>query len=208
MHIRKNSKPILVTGSHRSGTTWTGRILSTAPHVGYIHEPFNLDIKHGVISFPVKYKHQYIGEENSEDYGSVFSGIIRYKYPLHDNIVNIRTIRNIAAIIRDQSLFILHKLNNDRPLIKDPIAFFSAEWLFKTFNMSILVLIRHPAAFCSSIKIKNWKFDFTNFLNQPLLMEKYLHPFEVKIRKYAKTYGIALSTLSLSIERNILIGFL
>ena len=31
---------ILVTGSHRSGTTWVGRMLAAAPGVDYLHEPF------------------------------------------------------------------------------------------------------------------------------------------------------------------------
>jgi len=36
-------KPILVTGSHRSGTTWAGRSLVLAPNTAYIHEPFNIE---------------------------------------------------------------------------------------------------------------------------------------------------------------------
>jgi hypothetical protein len=186
MHTRKYLKPILVTGSHRSGSTWTGKILSTAPHVGYIHEPFNFEINTSVSSLPMKYWFQHISEENSENYSSVFDAIIRYKYPLLKNIVNIRTIKNVLAIMRDQGLFILHKMKKDRPLLKDPIAINSVEWLYENFNMNILILIRHPAAFCSSIKIKNWKFDFAHFLNQPLLMEKYLYPFEEKIRHYVE----------------------
>ena len=35
------SRPILVTGAHRSGTTWIGKMLALAPGVGYIHEPFS-----------------------------------------------------------------------------------------------------------------------------------------------------------------------
>jgi hypothetical protein len=34
-------RPILVTGAHRSGTTWVGRMLALVPGVEYIHEPFN-----------------------------------------------------------------------------------------------------------------------------------------------------------------------
>ena len=31
---------VLVTGSHRSGTTWVGQILGLAPGLCYLHEPF------------------------------------------------------------------------------------------------------------------------------------------------------------------------
>jgi hypothetical protein len=161
-------------------------MISAAPHVVYIQEPFNPNINGGVNPKPFKYWFQYICEENSKEYISILDGIIRYQYALGANIAGIRNIRNAARVIRDQGLCLWHKINGDRPLIKDPIAFFSAEWLYKKYNMNVLVVIRHPAAFCSSLKIKNWEFDFNNFLKQPLLMEKYLHPFRDEIREYAE----------------------
>ena len=36
-------RPILVTGSHLSGTTWVGRMIAVSPCVAYLHEPFNLN---------------------------------------------------------------------------------------------------------------------------------------------------------------------
>ena len=39
--VRVSDKPILVTGAHRSGTTWVGKMLALAPGVAYIHEPFS-----------------------------------------------------------------------------------------------------------------------------------------------------------------------
>ena len=36
-----SDKPILVTGAHRSGTTWVGKMLALAPGVAYVHEPFS-----------------------------------------------------------------------------------------------------------------------------------------------------------------------
>jgi hypothetical protein len=77
-------------------------------------------------------------------------------------------------------------LTGARPLIKDPLAFFSAEWLAANFDMEVVVMIRHPAAFASSIKSKNWKHPFDHFLKQPLLMERYLSPFASRIKKFAQ----------------------
>lgn len=70
------------------------------------------------------------------------------------------------------------------PVAKDPVAIFSADWLAKIFDMNIVALIRHPAAFCSSLKAKDWKLDFSSFLNQPLLMSKYFGRLEADIRGY------------------------
>ncbi len=61
--------------------------------------------------------------------------------------------------------------------MKDPIAFFSAPWIANRFDARVIVLTRHPAAFASSLVRLNWTFDFTNWLNQPLLMRDLLNPF-------------------------------
>ncbi len=60
------------------------------------------------------------------------------------------------------------------PLVKDPIALFSAEWLAATFDMRVLVMIRHPAAFAASIRRRGWRHRFADFLEQPLLMRDLL----------------------------------
>lgn len=160
-------------------------MLSAAPRVGYIHEPFNDEIRISVNPRPFSGPYHYFCEEEQESYLAAFAGILHFKYPLFSNIRKIRTIMDVADLLRDQNLFIRYRLINARPLIKDPHAFFSAELLYQTFKMNVLVMIRHPAAFCSSLKIKNWTFNFNHFLKQPLLMEKYLFKFEKEIREQA-----------------------
>ena len=49
--------------------------------------------------------------------------------------------------------------------------------------MNVSVLKRHPIAFCSSLRITNWRFPFDDFLNQPLRMDRYLSVFEDEIRE-------------------------
>jgi hypothetical protein len=52
-------------------------------------------------------------------------------------------------------------------------------------------MIRHPAAFVSSIKKLNWTHPFSHFLEQSLLMETVLSPFTAEIKEYAsKEYSI------------------
>lgn len=183
--MNKAVKPILVTGSHRSGSTWAGKTLALAPHTGYIREPFNIGIPVGPIGNPFSNWFQYICEENAEPFRERLSGMVHYSYPLARNLARMRTVKEFAKIVIDQGLFWLHKTQKHTPIVKDPIALFSAEWLSKTFEMNVLVMIRHPAAFCSSLKIKNWTFDFRNFSNQPLLMKRYLGGFEREIQECA-----------------------
>lgn len=184
--MRKANQPILVTGSHRSGTTWAGRTLALAPRTGYIHEPFNVEIPNHIIDNPLCYWFQYICEENENKFKASIDKVIHYQYPLLGNLNKAGSITDLGEIIRDQSLSLFFSIGRTKPIVKDPIAFFSAEWLSKTYGMNVLVMIRHPAAFCSSLKMKDWNFDFNNFLNQPLLMDRYLASFEKEIRDFAK----------------------
>jgi hypothetical protein len=183
--VSKPIKPILVTGSHRSGSTWAGKTLALAPHTGYIREPFNIGIPVGPLGNPFTNWFQYICEENVDPFRERLSGMVHYRYPLGRNLATMKTVKEFAKIAIDQGLFWLHKTQKHTPIVKDPIALFSAEWLSKAFEMNVLVMIRHPAAFCSSLKIKNWSFDFRNFLNQPLLMKRYLGGFEREIQECA-----------------------
>lgn len=181
--MTKIRKPILVTGSHRSGTTWTGNMLSMAPRTRYIHEPFNVDT-----SVPkeelFQYWFQYVCKENEYQYREELMNLVKHRYPLGRNLTKARTVKDIINILKKQGKLMYYRARDYTPIIKDPIAVFSAAWLAETFHMNVIVLIRHPAAFCSSLKIKNWKYDFSHFLKQPLLMSRYLGRFEDDIREY------------------------
>ena len=52
--------------------------------------------------------------------------------------------------------------------------------------MPVVVLLRHPVAFASSLRRLYWRFDFRNWLDQPLLMRDWLGPFEAEIREQAE----------------------
>lgn len=181
----QRNRPILVTGSHRSGTTWVGQTLSIAPHTMYIHEPFNICNKRGVSVESFDKWFQYIYKENAHQHKEQLYQIIKGNYPFQRYIKEARTIRSFAHVIRENVFFGFHRARKDTPIVKDPIAIFSAGWLANTFDMKVLVMIRHPAAFCSSLKIRNWQYDFRNFMEQPVLIKHQLANFEDKIYEYA-----------------------
>jgi hypothetical protein len=178
--------PIFVTGAPRSGTTWLGKILSKSSAIGYIHEPFNLDINRpGICNIQPPYWHTYVTTENEEDYYESIKSTINFQYHLRDEINLAESPKDILRIIRDYSIFSKYKVLGSRPLVKDPLAVFSAEWFANRFLSTNVVLIRHPAAFVGSIKKQGWKFHFTHLLDQPLLIRDYLFPFEKEIADYA-----------------------
>lgn len=181
-----SKRPILVTGSHRSGTTWVGQVLARAAGVGYVFEPFNPRVGLSASGGAFDIWYQYVCEENGSDYRSALDALMGFRYPLAENLSRVRSVREGAKTVRDQFAFLRYRLGGYRPLLKDPIAFFSAEWLARVCGMDVVIMIRHPAAFCSSIKLRQWQFDFNNFLRQPLLMERYLSVFRSEIEQYAK----------------------
>jgi hypothetical protein len=73
-----------------------------------------------------------------------------------------------------------------RVVVKDPLAVFSAETLSGLFDMSVLIIIRHPAAVVNSYKAANWTHPFSHFIDQPLLIEERLAPFRAEIEDFAK----------------------
>ncbi len=180
-------KGILVTGSHRSGSTWVGQMIALSPSVAYIHEPFNIIYNRpGICSASFKHWFTYICEENENLYYEALKDTLEFKYKILKELAVIKAPKDIVRLFRACILFTMYKLSNKRPLMKDPIAIFSAEWLAKRFNMDVIILIRHPAAFAGSLKKANWTFQFSNFIEQPLLMQHHLSDFRHQIEEFAK----------------------
>lgn len=181
------SKSILVTGSHRSGTTWVGKTISYCPKVAYINEPFSpltYQLYRGRCGAKFIYWHTYITSENEADYYAHLKKTIEFHYNLIGQVQANKTFSDFKRTIREQSEFLSYRYKKCVPLLKDPLAIFSSEWLAKQFNMNVLVLIRHPAAFCQSLQRLGWAYNFSEFLNQPLLVRDFLLPFESEIVKH------------------------
>ncbi|HYR29771.1 MAG TPA: sulfotransferase [Thermoanaerobaculia bacterium] len=168
-------QPILVTGPHRSGTTWIGQILATDPSTAYVHEPFSLLCRPGIFRHRVPhwYFHVPAGSEPN-GIGAAYADTLRFRYSYGAELRALRTPRDAARMIRDVFRVNAARLGDRRPLIKDPLALFSAEWIARTFGSAILVTSRHPVAFVSSLLRLGWRFDFANLEQQPELMDTLL----------------------------------
>ena len=64
---------LLVTGIHRSGTTWIGKMLAAAGGLTYANEPLNVIHRQGVLGMEIKHWYTYIIEENKSQYLPAFS---------------------------------------------------------------------------------------------------------------------------------------
>jgi hypothetical protein len=129
------------------------------------------------------YQFQYIAQGNSAGYRRHVSHSLGLSYNLFEFLPLAPRVEDIYRALRMYIRFLRARVTT-RPLVKDPIAVFSAEWLASTFDMQVVVMIRHPAAFASSIRRLEWSHPFSHFLDQPLLMHDHLYPFETELREY------------------------
>jgi len=173
----RDLRPILVTGTHRSGTTWVGKILAADGYTAYVSEPLNVLHRPGVFRTRVRHWYQYICEDNEGEYLAAFDELLEFKYHVWDEIRSLRSRRDLLRMGRDFFIFYNGLMRGQRPLLKDPFAVFSTPWFAKRLNCKVVVTVRHPAAFASSLKRLNWPFDFQDLLDQPLLMRDHLEPY-------------------------------
>jgi Sulfotransferase family len=191
------SRPILVTGGHRTGTTWVGKMLAAGGQAAYISEPLNVLHRPGLLNSSVKQWYTYICIENESEYLPAFQGALSYRYHLWAAIKSLRSRRDVLRIGRDAGIYITGRLRRQRPLLKDPFAVFSIPWFIDRLGCQVVVTVRHPAAFASSLKRLGWNFDFANLLAQPLLMRDLLESYRTEMEEVLKTPDDVIAQASL-----------
>lgn len=165
--VRGEGKPILVTGSHRSGTTWLANMLSLADGTLMAHEPFNIEpwaySLGGLAEHWFAYAPGLPQDAALEAFGAVLGRRAR------------------KAFLKSQWQHWLPPLRRGRLVIKDPIAALSSEWLARNHDLEVVVVVRHPVAFAASLKRLGWRHPFGHFLGQGALMEEHLAPYRAEI---------------------------
>lgn len=177
--------PILVTGAHRSGTTWAGKILSGSPEVGYIHEPFNITGPPGLQLTSVDKWYHYV-EGDAPQLERELRSFLDFNLDLVNGLRECSRPGDLLTLVRNAISFYRHRSGDHRPLLKDPLAFLSAPWISQTFDASVVVLVRHPAGFAGSLKAAGWTFPFDHLLSQESLIEGPLSHRADEIRRAAR----------------------
>lgn len=187
--------PILVTGAHRSGTTWAGKMLAADALTAYISEPLNVLHRPGVFRVKVNHWYQYVCDENGDEYLPAFQDLLEFDYFLWDEIRSLRSRKDFLRMGRDFLIFYNALMRGQRALLKDPFAVFSTPWFAKHLKCKVVITVRHPAAFASSLKRLNWKFDFQDLLDQPLLMRDHLDLYREEMQSIKSDDVIGQSAL-------------
>lgn len=167
--MNSKRKPILITGAHRSGSTWLANMLALDGHVLIAEEPFNCG--------PWSYSLDKLAR-NWFTYAPALPQ--KQAIAAFQKVLDGKTGRIFR---RRQAQRYLQWTRRERLVIKDPIACFSSDWLARHFDMQTIVLVRHPGAFAASLKRMNWRFDFGDIMRQPQLIDDLLYPYISEIEK-------------------------
>lgn len=172
-------------------------MLALAPGVGYVHEPFSPKTPKGLS--PARFERYYtvVTMENAARFRPGLERSLELRYDLGAQLRSVRSWRDAARIPRDYRRLRGWRRNGRRALMKDPIALLSADWLAETFEMDVLVLIRHPAAFAASIKRLGWRHSFATFFDERGRLPDVVAPFEAEIRAQAERPGDAVAQAAL-----------
>ncbi len=176
-----SAKPIIVTGSHRSGTTWAGKMLALLPQVQYLQEPLNHNdnpVRRGLFRFTPPHWYQYICADNEEQYLAEFRRVFAFRFDIANALKYVKVDETSYGedelkLIEAYAGFANAHLQRKIPLIKDPFVVVSLPWFEQRFGARPVVLVRHPAAFVSSLLRLGWKHGLDEYTAQPLLMRDF-----------------------------------
>lgn len=180
--MSKSRNPILITGIHKSGTTWVGKILTKSREIGYLYEPFNVGTDN---KSPLSCWYQYVDDQvdGIREIERYMDTHLRLSYP--EIVPELFAQRHSWLEFLRVGRTKVNMMIGRRQLMKDPIAVLSAEWLCNRYQMDMLLLVRHPCGFVASAKQRQYQFPFEHILRQERLMERFFTGYEAQIAEFA-----------------------
>ncbi|MEZ5945773.1 MAG: sulfotransferase [Hyphomonas sp.] len=198
-----SSGPVLITGCPRSGTTFVGSVFEAAPDIFEIYEPFN-----GAYSYNLNLPGRLfrITDENAAEFRPRLDRMMelaslgkrismlphgvweRRKPKKHQELASTLSLKKLY---RNPPRF----FSGRRLSLKDPMAFFSAEWLARTYDMHVVVMVRHPAGAISSFDQLGWPAETPDIVDYELPLSK--GAFDREIAEWRANRGDRLGELIL-----------
>lgn len=150
-------------------------MLCQSGEAAYIHEPMCPNRSPGWLTRPVPHWFMYVTRENEAPYVEPMRRVLQLNYPFVSSVAAIRHPKQAARQAPEMGRALVYRARKLRPLLKDPFALYSTEWMADRFGVQPVVMIRKPVAFVSSIKKLNWGFDYEReWMSQELLMRDHL----------------------------------
>ncbi len=175
----KETKPVVICGLHRSGTTYVGRILSLTSSTYVLHEPFNpiwgLDYAPSTYTYWTKNNTNSDADEivcKAMAFCGKFAkptsnkcGLQKIRYQVLGGKQHFQwKLLKILKILRMPPVHIVWK---------DPFCTFMVDYLTRICKIKTVVMVRHPCAHYYSVNKQNWHFDIGNLIGQQELINDF-----------------------------------
>jgi hypothetical protein len=143
-----------------------GEVFSSCEKVRYVYEPFNW-----------QWNAKLQGELSHFEYLKKESEVPRLVSKAASRAFQGRqTVRQIQRAFYRRYLWPSIK-PFDYVVVKDPTAVLMTDYIASRANTDVLILVRHPCAFVSSIMRLDWHLKAKRLLRQPVLMSDHLKPY-------------------------------
>ena len=167
-------RPVLVTGSMRSGTTFVGNVLAASDALFYLHEPLNP--VWGITSNDRWFLYvRDTDDERARIVDQLMKLNVEFRAPETGRPLRDTFKKWLGTRSSWRAAYYRHiATRNSRLLLKDPLAAFASRYMHVHHDAAVVVLVRHPMAFYYSNKRLRWDFDFGHLLDQGHLLEDHL----------------------------------
>lgn len=162
---------IIVTGIHRSGTTFLGSLLHQTGAYAYLHEPFNRD--YGIKGVNCWYPYADIKSDSCSEVAVLLEKLhhldIEFRIPCQKSDGFAKRLLRLFVHSRGHWDFLRFKFFSVHKeiLIKDPFLSLCASWLVNRFSdVKVIYLVRHPVAVYGSLERMDWTFNLNEFYKQ------------------------------------------
>jgi hypothetical protein len=178
-------RPVLVTGMHRSGTTWAGHMLCAGDDFIRLGEPLSPVNRQTILTRNVRHWYTFIDSRNEAKYLQSYRDALSFRaHPINDvRRARLFSPRDPGRMLAHWTSFALGRAQRRRVLFHDPFAIFSADWFVRRLDCQVVVLVRHPLSVVSGLKRLGWSFDFRHLDQQPALMNELLSPYRDEIEQ-------------------------
>jgi len=157
---------LFITGIPRCGSSWVGEVLGTCHNTRFIFEPFNSQWVPALRNQIHHFRYLSGQSEAPPLLQHIADGAFRGRQSWKQ--ISRATYRGyLGQACRAAT----------RVVVKDPTASLLVDWIVKRFHAQILIVMRHPCGFASSLDALDWNLGVNSLLRQDALMQDHLERY-------------------------------
>lgn len=181
---------IFLTSMPRAGSTWISNVIGRTSSVNYVSgEPFNPPFSR--VGFGLEVDEWFVKMEPrmirlTQQLDNAFCQkwhIADFNRRLNFVMPQIVNLKLFLRIVKHYYFF----LNRKQVFLKDPIGFFSTEFIYHRYHAQIIILVRHPGGIISSFLRLDWDIDTSIFQKESLVDDEVRAKYvDLLVKKYSR----------------------